>query len=142
MASLIVTAFSWPSISILPSSLDEGLSKRIVPTIWLTSLLFALTSIGTATNQAIAIHRLAAYPDGSARLRAILGDGRPPPNARVDSWQMWTWHIPAAFLNGSLYLFVIGLAALFWNVGNFGAVGSASGDVKVCENRNKDFGMN
>ena len=108
------------------------MSKKLVPILWYLSLFLALTSLGSATNPAIAIHRLAVYPNSMAKIRIVLGNGHPPPNTRADPWQMWTWHIPAALLNGSLYMLFAGLAAFFWNFGKLGVSGLGNENAKIC----------
>lgn len=143
VASLTVGAFSWPTVEALLSSStasplhDQDLAFRtprnLVPLLWCASLLFALTSIGSAANQTIIIHRLSVYPDGLARIQKLLGNGTASHNSQigVGALQMWIWQTPAALLNGSLYLFIAGLLGLIWDISNIGRSDTSASGNKV-----------
>jgi len=105
----------------------------VTPLLWFASLLFALTSVGSATNQAIVLHRISVYPDGLARIQMLLSNGSTNQNAHlsVDTLQMWIWQTPAAFLNGSLYLFIAGLLALIVEISKSGPPDTSTGSNMV-----------
>ncbi|KAH7305254.1 hypothetical protein B0I35DRAFT_114324 [Stachybotrys elegans] len=117
ISSLVVSALAWPSVA-SPGG-EDGPSSRYdsgpVRCLWYISLLFSLTSIATATNQNVVIHRLSCFSDSLERTRRMLGESGSAPVV-PDMLQLWIWQIPIAFLNGSVYTFVAGLAVIVWGV--------------------------
>jgi hypothetical protein len=57
-------------------------------------------------------------------------DGSPSPVP--DRMQLWIWQLPIAFLNGSVYCFVSGLAVLVWNSASASNLDIRAADTKVC----------
>ena len=84
--------------------------------IWYSGLLLSLTSIATATQQAVALYRLTILPNGLAKIREMLSeDDRDYLGAFQPRYsQLYIWQVPLLLLNSSVYLFIAGLAVLLW----------------------------
>ncbi len=125
VSGVVATGFSWPNAAV---------ASWTVKAIWYSSLVFALTSITVATQQAIALHRLSSHPKGPVMIRKLLSrDGQDTLGRQVEPqlWQLYIWQIPVSLLNGSVYFFVAGLAVLLWNAGRLVNLNWAKGDTKV-----------
>jgi hypothetical protein len=109
MGAIVTSAFTWPVFD----SLDPSTSLTPAIAIWYCSLVFAVTAITCATQQAVALGRLNCYYDRLDRLRRMLGrlqDGE----WELKKWQIYIWQTPVMVLNGSIYMFILGLALLIW----------------------------
>ena len=105
-ASVVAGAFSWTSTASFPWTTRA---------IWYSSLVMALISITTSTQQSILLHRMGSHAEGLNRLQnllrsknAIAAGGVVPAKARPI--QLYVWQIPVNLLNVSIFLFIIGLA--------------------------------
>lgn len=95
------------------------MALSLVKALWYSVLVMSLTSVAAASQQLVAIQRLGSHRDGPRITRQLLsGDLQVDNNvqvpARVSSWQGFIWQIPVMLLNGSLYLFVMGLCTLVY----------------------------
>lgn len=86
-----------------------------------------LASICLATQQSLALNRLACYEDGYARIRQMLGGDR----TQVRRRQLFVWQAPIMLLNIGVLLFVAGLVRFI--LSNAGTLWTTS-DIKVCDN--------
>lgn len=93
----------------------------MVKSLWYSALAASLCSIGSSTQQLIALSRLSTYDEeGLFMIRRLLS-GCPDPDTQIRTTgvsvhmtfvQSYTWQIPVILLNGSLYLFTTGLCIL------------------------------
>jgi hypothetical protein len=104
--------------------------------IWYSSLLLSITSIGSATQQIVALNRLASNPNGLEMIRWLLAKDQPDIEAgrqvlRPRGSQLWLWQLPLSLLNASLYSFVARLCVLVYSRAPTGAKRWSSNDIKV-----------
>lgn len=102
-SSVVAGAFSWTFIPSVPWTTRAA---------WYSSLLMALVSITTSTQQSILLHRLGSHTQGLDRLQDLLRSrnvvaGDPAKSRPI---QLYVWQIPVNLLNVSIILFLIGLA--------------------------------
>jgi hypothetical protein len=92
---------------------------------WYSALIFALTSVSSATQQAITLNRLSTYSNGLTRIRLLLAaeteseqadDGHDARHKRPSLLQLYVWQTPIMFLNFSILLYIAGLMALVFQV--------------------------
>ena len=105
---MIASAFTWPSLQT---------NTWAIQAIWYSGLVFSLTSIAAATQQSLALYRLAVLPDGLAKIREMPCKDDPDASGRFQPRysQLYVWQAPLLLLNSSIYLFIAGLAVLLWN---------------------------
>lgn len=96
-------AFSWTSIPNAPWTTRA---------VWYSSLIMALISITTSTQQSILLHRMGSHTEGLDRLQGLLRSGNAVAGvpAKPRPMQLYIWQIPVNLLNVSIILFLIGLA--------------------------------
>ncbi|KAK4213783.1 hypothetical protein QBC37DRAFT_168986 [Rhypophila decipiens] len=116
IASVVASSFTWPDFELSTSRL--GMVLTIVKALWYGSLLFSIVAIASAAQLAIALSRIAAYSTDLKFTRGMLTSHDPKDPAktttRVNFKKLWMWQIPAMLLNGSIYLYVLGLAILVY----------------------------
>ena len=105
-SSVVAGAFSWTSI---PS---VSWTTRAT---WYSSLVMALVSITTSTQQSILLHRMGSHTEGLDRLQDLLRSRNAAAAAagvlaKPRPMQLYVWQIPVNLLNVSIVLFLIGLA--------------------------------
>lgn len=124
MTSITASAFSWPIVQS---------SSWTIQAIWYSSIIVSLTSVSTATQQSVAIYRLASLPEGLQKIRQLLGrDGDATLGiVQPQLWQLYIWQIPHLMLNTSIYLFVAGLLVLLWDAAKAQAYSWATQETKV-----------
>ncbi|KAI0892457.1 hypothetical protein F4806DRAFT_479831 [Annulohypoxylon nitens] len=121
VSSIMASAFSWASFS---EGRGDSACIHIVKAIWYGAILISVSSIAAASQQITSIHRLNLFPDGYEMIHELLGEsiqtpassinGRPVIKLRLS--QAFLWQIPVMLLNGSLYLFTVGLCILtYWD---------------------------
>jgi hypothetical protein len=131
VAGVVATGFTWP---------DVAKSAWTVKGCFYTSLILALGSIHTATQQAVALSRIGG---GSSQATDIcklfvkrLENGQLPDVAsqryQIGAWQLYVWQIPISLLSTSVYVFVAGLAVLVWGEGHSVDLSPKRGETKVC----------
>ncbi|KIV79109.1 hypothetical protein PV11_06694 [Exophiala sideris] len=104
ISGVYASAFSWYNIPPQPWTLKSS---------WYSGLLFALVSICIATQQSVALHRLASNEDGLLRLCTVLSykqAGRLQPRYL----QIFIWQASVMLLNISIFLFLLGLVILVY----------------------------
>jgi hypothetical protein len=120
---VIASAFTWPGISDIAWS---------VKAIWYTALLLALGAICTATQQGVFLLRLAAHPKGPAQICSLLSKGvEDGEDNEPRLLQLYIWQVPISPLNGSVYLFIVGLGVLLWDAAQKGDLNWSNSDTKV-----------
>lgn len=123
----------------------SGYSSWTVQALWYASLLLSLTAVCAATQQGVLVHRLACYPDSETKIRQLLGESRGALVAGAQhkaAWlQLYIWQLPISMLNGSVYLFVTGLAVLLWDAAKLEALKAWGRDVKVRRDLLACFGV-
>jgi len=104
-----------------------------------TSLVLALGSIHTATQQAVALSRIGSGPDKAKEIcrlfvKELEQNQLPDPALKrfeVGAWQLYVWQIPISMLSTSVYVFVAGLTVLVWDGGHYVGLLFAQGETKV-----------
>ena len=104
ISGVYASAFSWYNTPSQPWTLKSA---------WYSGLLLALVSICIATQQSVALHRLAGNEDGLVRLCRILSykqNGRLKPRYL----QIFIWQASVMLLNISIFLFLLGLVIVVY----------------------------
>jgi hypothetical protein len=104
ISGVYASAFSWYNTPPQPWTLKSS---------WYSGLLFALVSISIATQQSVALHRLAGNEDGLLRLCMILSY-RQNEKLKPRYLQIFIWQAPVMLLNISIFLFLLGLAIVVY----------------------------
>lgn len=112
LAGVLSSTGDWPQI------LSNGTrTPWPVRACWYSGLIIALTSVVTAAQQAIRLHRLAAHPQHNASIRRLLASNRRnkegmilPRRLQVFAWQMSGW-----LLIVSALCMLAGLMILLWS---------------------------
>lgn len=104
IAAVIAGAFSWTRSTEIPWTSQA---------VWYSSLILALASVSTASQQSIGLYRLGSHPEGLRKLRILLGG---PNQNRPRKSQLYIWQVAVMSLNVSVLLFLIGLAILLWDL--------------------------
>ncbi|KAI1086688.1 hypothetical protein F5B19DRAFT_478353 [Rostrohypoxylon terebratum] len=121
VGSIMASAFSWASFS---NDTSNSACIQIVKAIWYGALLLSVSSIAAASQQITSIHRLDFYQDGCEMIHELLGEfaqtptgsNSNPPVVKLKLSQAFLWQIPVMLLNGSLYLFTVGLCIFtYWD---------------------------
>ncbi|KAL9115059.1 MAG: hypothetical protein Q9187_007353 [Circinaria calcarea] len=117
--------------------------------LWVSALLFSLTSISIATQQCIGLNRLSSREDGPGKIRLLLGEENPrfdkPHTAtytgrdekiteyrlRMRKSQLWVWQTPVMLLNFAILLFIIGLMIAVFSRAVKAHGDWSTGDIKV-----------
>ncbi|KAI0466090.1 hypothetical protein F4859DRAFT_498802 [Xylaria cf. heliscus] len=130
VCSIISSAFSWATFSKVSS---VPTCPQIVKATWYSAILLSVSSTAAASQQITIIHRLDLYPEGVQMIHQLLGEyARSPRNGiqahedipaaqvlKLRPSQAVLWQIPVMLLNGSLYLFTVGLCILvYWDFTN------------------------
>lgn len=116
IASVVSGSFTWPQPDTIP-----------IATLgcWYSALIFALTSVSSATQQAVTLNRLSTYSNGLTRIRLLLAsrtpseqahDGHNAQHNRPSLRQLYVWQTPIMFLNFSILLYIAGLMTLVFQV--------------------------
>lgn len=129
IASVVATGFTWP---------DLVSSIWAVKAIWFSSLVLAVTSVCSATQQAVAVSRLSTHPDATRMISYLLAKrDQSGTNVQLEpNWfQLYIWQIPVSLLSMSLYLYVIGLVVLLWSRSKSVNLLWMEGDTKVWKPR-------
>lgn len=108
-ASLVAGSFSWPELDRSPTSKVLELVKAF----WFSSLLFSVFSIASAAQLSIALSRISTYRTDLDFTRKMLMTKDQSEN-QLSYPKLYLWQIPSMLLNGSIYLYVLGLAILVY----------------------------
>ncbi|KAI1326953.1 hypothetical protein F5Y16DRAFT_373306 [Xylariaceae sp. FL0255] len=109
-SSLVASSFSWPEFDQSPPSKVLAFVKAT----WYGSLLFSVFSIASAAQLSIALSRIATYRTDLAFTRNMLTTAGSL-NNKLSYPKLYLWQIPAMLLNGSIYLYVLGITIFVYN---------------------------
>jgi hypothetical protein len=109
-----VSSFSW-------STFDDpspGTLLAIINAVWYSALLLSVVSILSASQLSIALSRIATYRTDLIYTRRMLAKEQPhsmtTSGLQLSRSKLFLWQIPVMLLNGSIYLYVIGLTILVY----------------------------
>ncbi|KAH6631275.1 hypothetical protein F5144DRAFT_213662 [Chaetomium tenue] len=120
-SSVTSSSLTWKQFT--SDTIGDSIALDVVKSLWYSALAASLCSIGSSTQQLIALSRLSTYDEeGLFMIRRLLS-GCPDPDAQITTGgsvhmtvvQSYTWQIPVTLLNGSLYLFTTGLCILVYD---------------------------
>jgi hypothetical protein len=90
---------------------------------WFGGLVLVLGSIATATHQTITLHRFGTQKDNLETLRKLLtsrtrrkAQGGNQGTVRASRLAIFVWQVPVMMLRLGVYLFLIGLLVLLWDI--------------------------
>lgn len=115
----MAAAFSWPTINDAPWT---------VKAVLYSTLIIALCSVASGTQQTIILNRYGKHHDGLKALQKLLESGIKPGTPR--RLQLYVWQLPIMLLNISIALLVVGIFILVW--ARAANCPSWDDDMKVC----------
>ncbi|WYZ46083.1 hypothetical protein EsH8_IX_000308 [Colletotrichum jinshuiense] len=115
LANVLTSTGSWPNL--LP---PDTTTPWPVRTCWFCGIAFALSSVLTAADQTIRLHRMAGHKDGLVLMRQSL---RSKNRVLIDNdWkyrprriQVYTWQLGVLFLTASVMCMILGMMLLVWS---------------------------
>lgn len=112
LAGVLTSTGDWPSV--LPNGTR---SPWTVKACWYCGLIIALTSVVTAAQQAIRLHRLASHPQHNICIRRLLASRhKRPDGAQLPRrMQVWAWQMSGWLLMASALCMVAGMMILIWS---------------------------
>lgn len=126
IGGVVATALGWPAF-VGEQNTEVHPCVSVVKAFWYCSLAFLFGAIASAGQQLTALHRLDCHPEALEMIRSLLR--KPPPQSKglrshtqstaqhLRVSQLVLWQTPVTLLNGSLYLFVVGLSIfVYWDL--------------------------
>ncbi|KAI1473277.1 uncharacterized protein F4812DRAFT_45042 [Daldinia caldariorum] len=109
LASLFASAIAWPHVP------EDAYDTKGC---WYVGLILIVSSIASATQQAITLHRFNTLPNSLSVLRKLLRS--PNDEKRASILAVYVWQLPVMFLRLGIFLFIIGMFFLLWNAARVG----------------------
>jgi hypothetical protein len=111
LTGCLTSTGSWPNI--LPGA---GPQPWQIRTCWYIGIIFGLTSILTAADQTIRLHRISAHRNALPRMRIILRGNAKEKAGRIQPTRphMYIWQLPVFFLACAVVAMMTGIWVLVW----------------------------
>ncbi|KAJ5286962.1 hypothetical protein N7478_002648 [Penicillium angulare] len=116
ISGVITSSFSW---SYFANSDTRPVCLELVKAFWYSALCLSISAIACASQQLVALQRVAIYPDSLTVVRKLLGGNGAAPlvgTKRLGFSQFYLWQLPVMLLSASLYVYIAGLTIIvYWD---------------------------